>query len=208
MEIRLQDETEYYATRVEDIRPEGIVIAMPMRKAVPVFLSEGAVFEGKIIKNGVLYAFQSKLFSKTLSPLPVWVVSEPDKIRKIQLRSFVRLDIGLKASVWETDEEGVPLEDTHQSVITKNISAGGALVGSPVGYSTGTKVLIHINCDHDVIVKSKGVIVRSVPEFREAGELPLYSVGIEYLQLEERERRQVIQFINAKQIERRQRDVR
>ncbi len=201
------DETEYYATRVEDIRPEGIVLAMPMRKAIPVFLQEGNMFEGKIIKNGVLYAFQSQLFSKTLSPLPVWVVSEPDKIKKIQLRSFVRLDIGLQASIWALDADGARLDGTHQSVVTKNISAGGALVASPAGYSFDTKVLVHINCDNDMVIKSEGVIVRSVPEFREAGAPPLYSVGIEFLQLEERERRHIIQFINAKQIERRQRDV-
>lgn len=201
------DETEYYATRVEDIRPEGIVLAMPMRKAVPVFLPEGSAFEGKIIKNGVLYAFQSRLFSKTLLPLPVWVVSEPDKIKKIQLRSFVRLDIGLNASVWALDSEGTRLDGTHQSVVTKNVSAGGALVASPAGYSSGTKVLVHVNCDNNMVIKSEGVIVRSIPEYREAGALALYSVGIEFLQLEERERRHIIQFINAKQIERRQRDI-
>lgn len=201
------DETEYYATRVEDIRPEGIVLAMPMRKATPVFLPEGSVFEGKIIKNGVLYAFQSRLVSRTLSPLPVWVVSEPDKIKKIQLRSFVRLDIGLKASIWTLDENGARLDGTHQSAITKNISAGGALVASPAGYSSGARVLVHINCDNDMVIKSEGVVVRSVPEYREAGALALYSVGVEFLQLEERERRHIIQFINAKQIERRQRDI-
>ena len=201
------DETDYYATRVEDIRPDGIVIAMPMRKAVPVFLPEGELFEGKLIKDGVLYAFQSCLRSRSMVPLPVWLISEPSTIKKIQLRSFVRLDIGLPAALWTLDDDGNRQEATKQTAVTRNISGGGALVGSPIGYEKGTTVAVRLTCDKETTIDIIGKIVRSVPEFRDAGAPPLYSLGIQYIDLEERQRRRIIQFINAKQIERRQRGV-
>ena len=94
------NEHAYHATRVEDIRADGLILAMPMRKSVPVFLPEGELFEGKVIKDGVLYAFQARLLARALTPLPVWRISEPENIKKIQLRSFVRLDVGLKVMLW------------------------------------------------------------------------------------------------------------
>ena len=199
------NEHEYHATRVEDIRADGLVLAMPMRKSVPVFLPEGELFEGKVIKDGVLYAFQAHLLSRALTPLPVWRISEPESIRKIQLRSFVRLDIGLKTMLWSLDDENKPLDGTRQAAVTKNISAGGALIVSAAGYPIGAKVFVKIICDANTDIQSFASIVRCMPEFREPGSPPLYLLGIQYVDLEERERRKFIQFINAKQIERRQR---
>ena len=199
------DEHEYYTTRVEDIRSDGVILAMPMRKSVPVFLPEGGQFEGKVIKDGVLYAFQSRLLAKTLTPLPVWRISEPESIKKIQLRSFVRLDIGLKAMLWSLDDENKQLEGTKQTAVTKNISAGGALIVAAAGYPIGAKVSVKIICDASTNIQSLASIVRCMPEFREPGSPPLYLLGVQYQDLEERERRKFIQFINAKQIERRQR---
>lgn len=199
------NEYEYHATRVEDIRADGLVLAMPMRKSVPVFLPEGDLFEGKVIKDGVLYAFQARLLSRALTPLPVWRISEPENIRKIQLRSFVRLDIGLKTVLCSLDDENNPVEGTKQTAVTKNISAGGALIVAAAGYPIGAKVSVKIICDAHTNIQSFASIVRCVPEFREPGSPPLYLLGVQYVDLEERERRKFIQFINAKQIERRQR---
>ncbi len=200
------DEHVYYATRVEDLRDDGIVLAMPMSRAIPVYLREGELFEGKMIKDGTLYAFQSRLLARVMNPLPVWRVSEPEQIKKIQLRSFVRLDINLPVTFWRMDENKNRLAASKQTAVTRNISAGGLLLASPVKLELGAELSLRLSGDKDMVLDVAARVVRAAPEFGEGG-ADCYLTGLQYLDMEERARRRIIQFINAKQIERRQRGI-
>lgn len=197
----------YYSTRVEDLRADGIVLAMPMRKSIPVFLREGESFEGKMIKDGAVYAFQSRLITRVMHPLPVWLVSEPEQVKKIQLRSFVRLDVNLPLTFWQVDENRKPLAATKQAAVTRNLSGGGLLLASLVKLNMGERIFLRLFEDTDMALDINARVVRVIPELGENGSPSYYMTGLQYLDMEERERRRIIQFINTKQIERRQRGV-
>lgn len=201
MKITLgKKDDQQYHSRIEDITPTTITLAMPMDKGVPVLLSPGNVFFGRTIEKGAVYHFTSTFIDKKIQPLPVWIASPPRDIRKIQQRAFVRVDAVLPVHM---EIEGEIEEDSVRllKVFTRDISGGGIQAICKEPLKLGSQLQLQIDIPEFGIVKSIGKVVRmEQPQDSRA----LFWIGIEFIDIPEGIRSKIIKFIFKKQLEHRQ----
>ena len=198
-----EPEAEQFSSRIEEVSEERIVLAMPMSKGVPVVLAPGEKFYGRMVVDGIAYWFTSTLLEKRHGPLPVWIAALPTDIRKIQLRAFVRLEIPLKVQAkviakdgTKDDQENLPLG----VMTTKDISGGGIQLISRHPLRVGTRLQLNIELPEIGTLPLLGDVVRIVqPEEKRQ----VFWIGIRFVDIQEKDRRQIIRFIYQKQLEKR-----
>ncbi|SEO80854.1 flagellar brake protein [Propionispora vibrioides] len=190
-------------SRIEDMTPEAMTIAMPMSKGYPIIIPNGSTVWGRVVENGQVYQFQSTVTGKRISPLPVWILTLPTNITKVQQRSFVRLDIVLPVKIQvvsEQQDEDAPLHD----LLTKNISGGGVCLISQDKLKLGTKLNVQLQLpEQEAWTIASDVVRLDMPQ----NDRQLYWIGVRFLDIAEPIRNRLIRFIFRKQLEQRQKEV-
>jgi len=200
---------EQYGSRIEEIAADELVIAMPMSKGYPVMLAQGQSFTGQLIIDGIVYQFISKLLRKNIHPIPVWVVSLPVELKKVQLRSFVRtsamipVQFKLILPLTNNDPE-ISADNPTFNVQTKDISGGGLQLVTRQPFEIGAKGQLVIDIPEGGIIMAIGEVVRVEQPQQEN---PVFWVGIKFLEVQERDRSKLIKYIFKKQLEQRQKGV-
>lgn len=188
---------EKLTSRIEEVNEKSMVIAMPMSKGYPILLSSGSKFFVRTVSNNASYQFTCIFIDKQLRPLPIWIVSLPNEIKKIQQRAFVRIDTMIPVE-WQCAES----EDSEVTkTITKDISGGGARLISKQPIRLGTKLKIHINLpDLEQLQLNCEVVRVEKPQ----SDLPVFWIGTKFIDTPESVRSKIIKFIFKKQLELRQ----
>jgi len=194
----LANNLEKYPSRIEELTTQNMIIAMPMSKGQPIFLTTGSKFTGRLIDNGSVYQFTSTFIDKRLQPLPVWIVSQPYDIKKIQQRAFVRIDVMLQAEMQIISDS----EDTYPiQVVTKDISGGGVRLVCKKTVKLGTKLQLTINIPDSGYISAISEVVRVE---QPKSDLPVFWVGTKFVDIKENSRSKIIKYIFKKQLEQRQ----
>lgn len=176
-----------------------MVIAMPMSKGVPIMLQRGEVFFGRIVEDCAAYEFTTSLLAKYLQPLPAWIVTLPYDIKKIQQRAFVRIDTALPVQIAEI-VDGQVIEGKIINAVTKDISGGGVQIAISHRWRIGTNLLVTVNYPDIGSLTLKSQVVRvQQPQTDRA----IFWVGIKFLEINEKDRGNIIKFIFKKQLEQR-----
>lgn len=191
--------SEQFSSRIENISHDKLTIAMPMTKGHPVQLNRGERFFGKVFFDGAAYEFQTTLLEKQIFPLPVWIVSMPTAVRRIQQRAFVRVDSIVPIKIKVLDNNG---DDTQLiSTTTKDISGGGLRLVSKKYFKLGTQFQLYIELPEFGTIETLAEVVRvDKPDDSRS----LYWIGIKYINLQEGLRSKIIKFVFKKQLEYRQ----
>src|SRR5690554_4700612 len=85
-----------YRTRVEDIKENSIVIAMPMDKGNYLPLRPGSEVIIWYWDKSASYAYYCKVIERFMEPIPLISVGWPPfKTKKIQRRGYVRVPVNL-----------------------------------------------------------------------------------------------------------------
>lgn len=191
---------ERHPSRVEEIGKDYCLIAMPMAKSVPIILLQGTRFNGRVVVDGMVWQFTSEFLDKRIHPIPVWVISRPFDIKKIQLRAFVRIDTVLPVELQVLSEDG---SEPVFAASTSDISGGGLRAVSKQQLQVGTNLKVSLDLPGTGVVQGAGVIVREelLPD------RVLYAAGIKFTELAEKDRDKIIKYIFRKQLERRQKGV-
>ena len=190
---------EQYRSRIEDITADTMSIAMPMSKGYPVLLQRGELFFGRVVSNSVAYEFTSTLVARQMYPLPIWIVAKPYNIKKIQQRSFVRIELSLPVQVTRLVDDQSEEEPTIEAV-TKDISGGGVQIATTHQWELGTKLLVTVHYPEIGPITFKSEVVRiQQPQ----PDRVLFWVGVKFLEVNEKDRGNIIKFIFKKQLEQR-----
>ncbi len=120
--IANKDKDDYYHSRIEEVDEHFMILAMPMSQSVPVFLLPDTEFYGSILDASGRFQFKSIYKAKKMLPIPIWIVTLPTDLQKVQLRSFVRLDVSVPVSLIKLDSE-----PTAPQVVTTRVLSGGGL---------------------------------------------------------------------------------
>lgn len=190
---------EQYHSRIEDITPHNMTIAMPMSKGYPVMIRRGEVFLGRTVAGGMAFEFTSSLLARELEPLPIWIIATPYNIKKIQQRAFVRIDTSLPVQIVKLEEDQ-SVEAPVIQAVTKDISGGGAQIATTHQWELGTQLMVTIAYPEigPLTIKSEVVRVQQPQSDR-----VLFWVGIKFLDISEKDRGNIIRFIFKKQLEQR-----
>ena len=213
LEIMLLDgSTEVYQSRIEEVHKTELIVAMPMSKGYPVLLYEGSKFTGNLLFPGGKYVFTSFFLGKALNPLPVWKISLPQNIHKVQQRSFVRVAARISVHLTYSEKKGEPPREElidHSLILdSKDISGGGVSLIAKHALKYGQIVQLSMQVpgeDGDELIESLGTVVRSEKPTEDS---PFFWVGIRFESIQERDRQKIVRFVFKKQLEHRQKGLR
>ncbi len=208
LEIAPVDSMEYFSSRIEDVRDGNLFIAMPMRNAVPVYLPKGEKILGRtMIEDGVMYSFESVLLDYSLSPIPVWLIQKPENVVQIQKRDFFRYDLTLPVKYLQLDDNSVPIDGTDSVTVSKNLSGGGLLmVSNKKSLPIGTKLWVEVPLNEMEVIRGRAQVLRTtIRELPDGGKV--FLTGVQFLGMDEMTRKKIINFLNAKILERRSKGI-
>lgn len=187
-----------FTSRIEEVHADHLVIAMPMSKGQPIILNYGSKFFARLVVQQSAYQLTCTFIDKRLNPIPVWLVSRPADIKKIQQRAFVRLDSSMPVR-WQflTETEDAPLI----SSTIRDISGGGVriITKNPVPLGSKLKVMLDLPGIGPLELPSEVVRIDQ-PQ----ADLPIFWVGTKFLDIPENIRSKIIKYIFKKQVEERQ----
>jgi len=189
-----------FFSRIEDVREGFALITPPFRKGYYLPPRIGRIMVARVVWAKVPYLFDTTLLSYISEQIPLWEISTPKNIHKIQLREDVRLDIGLpvKLEVLDSDDEKKIIK-----TLTRDFSAGGMQVVLSKALEEGTKIGISIALGDKFIFETKGQVVRLIPPMPP---LDKYFAGIKFDEVDEPTKRKILRYIFSKQSEMRMKE--
>lgn len=171
-----------------------------MQKGYPVFFERGRTFYGRVFSDTGIYSFKSTYADRKMSPLPIWIVTTPFEIEKMQQRSFVRFDVALPIVVTYSDPDKED-EVISLQLNTKDLSGGGLQAISEVKIKTGRKVQLTLDIPDHGVFEVEGQVVRVHQPLEDR---KLYWISIKFLNIPNNIRDKIIRFIVRRQLEQRQ----
>ncbi|MDR3589296.1 MAG: PilZ domain-containing protein [Negativicutes bacterium] len=182
-----------FNSRIEAVETGTLVIAVPYGDGRFMAPESGRRFDGRVTTGNCAYCFESNLIDVIEDLVPLWRIAWPADIVKIQMRSFVRLNVHLGIQVEVGDRTSV-------KALTKDISGGGVqfLLPRPLSIGAGTKIMLPLS--EKTTVEAKGEVVRIVPPLMESDH---YGIGMKFTAIDERSRDGIIKYIFRQQVQRR-----
>ena len=203
VDIEVEDEetVNLYRSRIEEVADDHLWLAMPSYRGLPIILLPGMEILVRFVRGGAVYQFKTTYQNKLLQQIPVWVVSLPYDFAKIQRRSFFRLEVYIPVVLEvEPGDEPESQEIPPMNLHAKDISAGGIRLTSKTPLDPETKVRLEISLTRQITVKTRGRVIRS-----EVSPLnsTIHWISIEFVDLDERDRKKLVTFVFNKQLEQR-----
>ena len=145
--VRVRSETiaedESYETYVRDFVKEYLYLDIPKANGAFIVPAMGSKIYGSFISKNSVYIFETYIVNITrLSGIPVWVLAMPLEFRRIQRRSFLRMDVLLPVRIRVEAREGVFMPSIKTNCL--DISAGGVryVLDFPVNSGKITKLSV------------------------------------------------------------------
>ena len=149
MEFFLSNGEEQYSSRIEDIMDDKLIVAMPFdSKLRPIIPAKGETLYGRAIGKGCRYRLCTVFIDKKAEPIPVWIITKPDMVEKMQSRSYhrVRKSLPVRVSLIDTDGTREEPFDTH----TVDLSGGGVRIVVPRRVAVGSHAALEFNNFADI----------------------------------------------------------
>jgi c-di-GMP-binding flagellar brake protein YcgR len=188
-----------FYSRIEDIGRRSMTIAAPYRRGFYLPPSAGREMGVRIAADTCAYLYKATLLSHNVDPVPVWVITPPADVKKIQMRSHVRIRAVLDVTLELVEEKGGVI-----ATLTRDISAGGLKVALLRPLVAGTRVKVIINLPGMGVVEALGEVIRDIPP-EEPGERR--TAAVKFTDIRERDRGEIVKFIFKKQVERRKKEL-
>ncbi len=186
-----------YDSRVEAINDSHIIVGMPIQKHSLIFLREGTKVEVDYTYLKIPYGFTTEVERALTEPLPLLILKQPKQFFKIQRRDYVRIETMLSVDYSiENDEESKDLCVLHVS--SRDISGGGIAIIERKVLPVDTIVNLNIHLPEENL-EIKGKVVR----WGEVDTSPTkkYWMGVQFINISERERQKIIHYIFKRQRE-------
>ncbi|MDT8900174.1 flagellar brake protein [Anaeroselena agilis] len=189
-----------YSSRIEDIGAASMTIAAPYRRGAYLPPWPGRKLSIRVAADSCAYLFNANLLQTVEDPIPLWIISPPADLKKIQMRSYVRIHDVLDVKLELIEEQDGSLVI---ATLTKDISAGGLRVALNKPLPPGAKLKITLPLPGVGTIETLGEVIRDIPP-EEPGER--HAAAIEFKDIKERERGEIVKYIFRKQVERRKKE--
>jgi c-di-GMP-binding flagellar brake protein YcgR len=197
-------QTMRYASRVENVEEElgenVISLATPIHDMQPVFIPPGTTIKVLFWDGTAIYALPSVVLeNKTGSLYQIILLTDVNKLERIQKRQFVRVPLVMDVIVSYLDTKGEKWTILAQS---KDISGGGlslVIYQQQLPFNQDSIIGLQFTLDN-TLFKVTGFIARIHPEIDCRGEKVLI-VGICYTCISEETRKAIIRSVYSRQIE-------
>jgi c-di-GMP-binding flagellar brake protein YcgR len=157
----------------------------------------------RFVHLACVYQFSAVYQRRDFEPLPVWIVGPAFDMKKIQRRSFFRLEVSLPVTIQvPANPELENSADVTLSLRTKDLSGGGMRVVTKAKIPEGVKVVGEIMLPNEkaAIKILNGKVVRVEPT---PADTSINWVSIDFRDIDEHDRKKIVQFVFRKQLEHR-----
>ena len=193
MEFFLDEMNEGVLSRIEDMRDNKLVVAMPIdSKLRPVIPMSGEHLYGVAIAQGCRYRFFTNYRDKAMETVPVWIIDMPETVERHQNREYVRVSVNMPVKVRVMDSDGSfgPLTQTQ----LLDISGSGVAFSWSTKIKDGTSVSLEINNIPGIGTLSiMGMVVRSMTIETDAN--PIFLIGVRMMNLTRPVRNKLVKYI-------------
>ena len=186
------DETHSCRSVIAEVGETDFFISFPMDRTILGMLSIGKKLEISFIVEDTKYKFKSELIGRKLDPIPLIMITKPEEknIMKVQQRENFRVNTNLS----------IKLKD--HNLYTSNISVGGMLFTSDIDFPiqekediTGTLFIPNAKSKELDPISFQGEVKRIL----EMDTQNKKYVGIEFLNINQRDRTKILQYCFEKQ---------
>lgn len=188
-----------YPSQVLDILDDDILeIRGPLHKNDFVFVSRKEkiriIF---VVKDKGKYQFDAEILNINYEGVYSLKIRRISEITKHQLRKYFRFDISIPVKKYFTIIEDNEEKILEENCRTKDISGGGMKLYTNYQHNVGDIITCEFEVDkHLITTKAKVVRVEEVDTFEFD-----FALGVEFKDIEERNRDRIIKFIFTKQRE-------
>lgn len=206
IEIKRGEKQEKYFSRIEDIQDNNLIIAMPLSKGEIVSLHPGDEINVIAFAGSSLYQFLSRVQERRMGNIPLLLISKPtdDDIKKVQRRSFFRIQAAVPVQFRCLKDLGSISYDEFMEATTKDISGGGILLLLKKEIPKDTILEMKIRLNEKTIVPAVGRVV-FVKEGKDKDKRR--EVAVEFMVIEDRDREKIVKFVFQTQLEQRKKEL-
>jgi c-di-GMP-binding flagellar brake protein YcgR len=181
-------------SRIEGIEGNNVYISVPMYRGELIPLRVGQNVKIYLNEKEVTYTFFTTILGRKWQNIPVLVIQKPSSLTKIQRRSFMRLPIKLDFYF-----RAVGDESDFKKGETIDISGGGALFITEEEIEEGQVLEVELYLPKRKPFFCTAKVLRILERAKKKGDKN--KVAVEYFDISEGKRDQIIGFIFEKQRE-------
>lgn len=183
-----------YLSSIEDLSGDKIYIAIPLSESSPLVVKAGDFLSVRMPMESHCLEFTTRVLGVKIENIPMYVLSYPENVNRIQMRRDVRLDILLDIMYSMPPEPGS--EPDYKKTVALNISAGGMKISVPDPVSVNALILARFDLpvkgqDHTFELKAK--VVRS--QVVEMKKQVAYHLGLSFQDINNKQKDIIYQFI-------------
>jgi len=201
MDLQINGEGVYYRSSVHEINSEYIAVHIPSHFGTNVSLMPGDSVKGRIYADDAQYVFNSTVLGQKLERVVLYLLAVPSKLKRIQLRDYVRVQTILPITYYLVKEEDQSVQDEAKETFSVDLSGGGVnlLVNEPVPVNALLNLQFSVK-DHrnnDVTINAIARVKRKDP----VRDSKKNSLGLSFESISEKDRDILIGFLFRKLLE-------
>ncbi|PUU94692.1 MULTISPECIES: flagellar brake protein [Halanaerobium] len=182
-----------YLSKVADFLEAGIIITGLYREGAPLPLRLDQTINVYYTTDRAAYKFKSKILKRTNKPIPLLLIERADSVTRIQRRDYFRLDVTGTVDIYKMmDDKKYPKKISEARLL--DISGGGIQMQLKKKFKKNEEILISLK---NILPPKEFIKAKIVRIQRENNELNNY--GVQFVEIEEEQREQIIQWIFAYQ---------
>ena len=178
---------ELFLTKISDIDEshETLDLNLPMENRQYVIARNGEQVKVSVKKDDGIYCFKAKIQYRALEPYAHIRVEFPKKMIKEQRREFFRMPVNLMIALKKEDEE------KSKQGVSIDLSGGGFCLTSRALFEKNDIVIMNFDLTNGTKIDDlKGIVKWRVNKSENQ-----YEYGVEFLNLDNKLRKQVISYL-------------
>jgi len=176
-----------YRTRIEEVGEKILVVGAPFSAGEVVPLREGTKVKLTFWDEAAAYSFEGKIMQRIAEPIPMVVLELPDSVAKVQRRNFVRVPALYQVSFQSVTKEG--LSALHKGT-TLDLSGGGMCFLTKDRVENNSLLYVHLT-----LPKGELKMPVRVCRAEKKEDSKHYTVSVEFHDISERDRDQIIRCV-------------
>lgn len=191
-----------YLCKVADIIEQGIVITGLYREGAPLPVRLEQPIRVYYTTDRAAYTFKSMILRRSNKPIPLLLIAKPESVKRIQRRDYFRLEVSGTVDLYQKADKAAEAEKIAEAELL-DISGGGIQIELAENFNTDQIIYLYLKriLDQKKLIKSS--IVRKNKVNAE-----MFSYGLEFIEISENLREDIIQWIFAYQRENRKKGLR
>lgn len=210
IDLQVNDEGVVYRSFVHEVNSEYIAVHVPSHLGTNISLMPGDNVKGKVYAQDAQYEFNSTVLGQKLERVVLYLLSVPSKMKRIQLRDYVRvqtmLPIKYKLLKEDETEQEISTQESKEA-FSIDISGGGINLivneAVPVDALLKLKFTVKDFQNDDFTIETMARVKRKdvVPDSRKE------ALGLSFEGISEKDRDILIGFLFRKLLEQRRLEV-